>query len=94
MIMMCGNLPPDHLLGKSEDDTKSLLQLIRVYNSLLFYHGTQKEDFDGRWKSLHIVKKSMENVVSRVHVLHIVRKSVENVLNRGHQSCLISSFSW
>ena len=53
----------DHLLSESEDDTKSTLQLIRVYNSIMFYHGTQKEDFDGRWKSLHIVKKSMENRV-------------------------------
>ena len=31
---------------------------------MLFFHGTQKDDFDGRWKSLHIVKKSMENKVS------------------------------
>ena len=57
------NFVADHLLSESEDDTKSTLQLIRVYNSIMFYHGTQKEDFDGRWKSLHIVKKSMENRV-------------------------------
>ena len=30
----------------------------------MFYHGTSKDDFDGRWKSLHIVKKSMENKVN------------------------------
>ena len=37
----------------------------QVYGSLLFFHGTQKDDFDGRWKSLHIVKKSMENKVRK-----------------------------
>ena len=57
------------MLSSSEDDTKSLLQLIKVYLFVLFYHGTQKEDFDGRWKSLHIVKKSMENKVP-VHILN------------------------
>ena len=39
-------------------------RLQQVYRCLLFFQGTQKEDFDTRWKSLHIVKKSMENKVS------------------------------
>jgi hypothetical protein len=39
-----------HMISKSEgeDDTKSLLQIIKVINSLLYFHGTVKEEFEGR----------------------------------------------
>ena len=31
--------------------------------SVLFFHGTVKEDFDARWKSRHLVKQFMEHKV-------------------------------
>nr|UCK81620.1 proteasome activator complex subunit 4 [Arenicola marina] len=79
----------DHLLTGSEDDTKSLNLAVRLYSCVMYFQGTQKEDFDGRWKSLHIVKKAMENkligkkshiralLVDRVQLQHELR-----VINR------------
>jgi len=29
----------------------------------MFFHGTQKEEFEGRWKNRHVVKRFMENKV-------------------------------
>jgi len=31
--------------------------------SVVFFHGTVKEEFDGRWKSRHLVKQFMEHKV-------------------------------
>ena len=32
--------------------------------SVMFFHGTVKDDFDARWKSRHLVKQFMEHKVS------------------------------
>ena len=32
--------------------------------SVMFFHGTVKEDFDARWKSRHLVKEFMEHKVT------------------------------
>uniref|UniRef100_A0AAR2INB5 Proteasome activator Blm10 mid region domain-containing protein n=1 Tax=Pygocentrus nattereri TaxID=42514 RepID=A0AAR2INB5_PYGNA len=55
-------LPPlHHILDHSEDDTKSLFSIIKVINDLLHFRGSHKHEFESRWKSFSLVKKSMEN---------------------------------
>uniref|UniRef100_A0A4W3GX57 Proteasome activator subunit 4b n=1 Tax=Callorhinchus milii TaxID=7868 RepID=A0A4W3GX57_CALMI len=51
----------DHLLDNSEDDTKSLFLMIKIIGDLLQFRGSHKHEFDSRWKSFNLVKKSMEN---------------------------------
>jgi len=41
-----------------------LLLLMQVIMSVMFFHGTVKEDFDARWKSRHLVKQFMEHKVT------------------------------
>lgn len=36
----------------------------QIINDLMFFRGTHKKEFDSRWKSFTLVKKSMENRVS------------------------------
>ncbi|XP_006004010.1 proteasome activator complex subunit 4 isoform X2 [Latimeria chalumnae] len=50
-----------HMLDKSEDDTKSMFLIIKIIGDLLHFRGSQKHEFDSRWKSFNLVKKSMEN---------------------------------
>uniref|UniRef100_A0A8D3ED43 Proteasome activator complex subunit 4 n=1 Tax=Scophthalmus maximus TaxID=52904 RepID=A0A8D3ED43_SCOMX len=80
--------PPDHILEHSEDDTKSLFVIIKIINDLMFFQGTHKKEFDSRWKSFTLVKKSMENklhgkkqhiralLIDRVLLQHEMRKLV------------------
>ncbi|EPY88734.1 hypothetical protein CB1_000157005 [Camelus ferus] len=51
----------DHILNNSEDDTKSLFLIIKIIGDLLQFQGSHKHEFDSRWKSFNLVKKSMEN---------------------------------
>ncbi|KAK3093564.1 hypothetical protein FSP39_017345 [Pinctada imbricata] len=51
----------EHLLEKSEDDTKSLCKIIRIFETVLFFFGASKPDFDARWKSFHSVKEAVED---------------------------------
>uniref|UniRef100_A0A3Q1IES1 Uncharacterized protein n=1 Tax=Anabas testudineus TaxID=64144 RepID=A0A3Q1IES1_ANATE len=51
----------NHILEHSEDDTKSLFVIIKIISDLMFFRGTHKKEFDSRWKSFTLVKKSMEN---------------------------------
>ncbi|XP_063047941.1 proteasome activator complex subunit 4A [Engraulis encrasicolus] len=51
----------NHILQHSEDDTKSLFAIIKIISDLLQFKGTHKHEFDTRWKSFTLVKKSMEN---------------------------------
>uniref|UniRef100_A0A8C9ZB84 Uncharacterized protein n=1 Tax=Sander lucioperca TaxID=283035 RepID=A0A8C9ZB84_SANLU len=79
---------PDHILEHSEDDTKSLFVIIKIISDLMFFRGTHKKDFDSRWKSFTLVKKSMENrlhgkkqhiralLIDRVLLQHEMRKLV------------------
>lgn len=50
-----------HTLEHSEDDTKSLFSIIKIISDLLHFKGSHKHEFDSRWKSFSLVKKSMEN---------------------------------
>ncbi|XP_060063003.1 proteasome activator complex subunit 4-like [Ylistrum balloti] len=50
-----------HMLATCEDDTKSLFKLIQIYETVMFFNGTQKNDFDKRWKSFHSVKQALED---------------------------------
>ncbi|XP_037134484.1 proteasome activator complex subunit 4B-like isoform X1 [Syngnathus acus] len=77
-----------HILEHTEDDTKSLFVIIKIISDLLFFRGTHKEEFDSRWKSFTLVKKSMENrlygkkqhiralLIDRVLLQHEMRKLV------------------
>uniref|UniRef100_A0A3Q3FX53 Proteasome activator Blm10 mid region domain-containing protein n=1 Tax=Kryptolebias marmoratus TaxID=37003 RepID=A0A3Q3FX53_KRYMA len=79
---------PDHLLERSEDDTKSLFVIIKIIGDLMFFRGTHKEEFDSRWKGFALVKKSRENrlrgkkqhvralLIDRVLLQHEMRKLV------------------
>ncbi|EMP23881.1 Proteasome activator complex subunit 4 [Chelonia mydas] len=50
-----------YILNNSEDDTKSLFLIIKIIGDLLQFQGSHKHEFDSRWKSFNLVKKSMEN---------------------------------
>ncbi|XP_030051703.1 proteasome activator complex subunit 4 isoform X1 [Microcaecilia unicolor] len=50
-----------YILDNSEDDTKSLFLIIKIISDLLHFQGSHKHEFDSRWKSFTLVKKSMEN---------------------------------
>uniref|UniRef100_A0A3Q4HEW2 Proteasome activator Blm10 mid region domain-containing protein n=1 Tax=Neolamprologus brichardi TaxID=32507 RepID=A0A3Q4HEW2_NEOBR len=77
-----------HILEHSEDDTKSLFVIIKIISDLMFFRGTQKKEFDSRWKSFTLVKKSMENrllgkkqhiralLIDRILLQHEMRKMV------------------
>uniref|UniRef100_A0A4W6FG58 Uncharacterized protein n=1 Tax=Lates calcarifer TaxID=8187 RepID=A0A4W6FG58_LATCA len=81
-------LPSHHILEHSEDDTKSLFVIIKIISDLMFFRGTHKKEFDSRWKSFTLVKKSMENrlhgkkqhiralLIDRVLLQHEMRKLV------------------
>lgn len=75
-----------HILEHSEDDTKSLFSIIKIISDLLHFKGSHKHEFDSRWKSFNLVKKSMENrlhgrkqhiralLIDRVMLQHELRK--------------------
>uniref|UniRef100_A0A8C8I3Y3 Uncharacterized protein n=1 Tax=Oncorhynchus tshawytscha TaxID=74940 RepID=A0A8C8I3Y3_ONCTS len=79
-------LGADHILEHSEDDTKSLFSIIKIISDLLHFKGSHKQEFDSRWKSFNLVKKSMENrlhgrkqhiralLIDRVMLQHELRK--------------------
>jgi len=85
LIISCIRPLLAHMLSASEDDTKSLLQIIKVINCLMYFHGTGKDEFEGRWKNRHFVKRFMENkllgkkkhiepiLIDRVHLQHELR---------------------
>ncbi|KAE8600768.1 hypothetical protein XENTR_v10013403 [Xenopus tropicalis] len=50
-----------YILDHSEDDIKSLFLIIKIISDLLQFQGSHKHEFDSRWKSFTLVKKSMEN---------------------------------
>uniref|UniRef100_A0A1A7WAV3 Proteasome (Prosome, macropain) activator subunit 4 n=1 Tax=Iconisemion striatum TaxID=60296 RepID=A0A1A7WAV3_9TELE len=75
-----------YILEHSEDDTKSLFSIIKIISDLLHFKGSHKNEFDSRWKSFNLVKKSMENrlhgrkqhiralLIDRVMLQHELRK--------------------
>ncbi|XP_046884684.1 proteasome activator complex subunit 4A isoform X1 [Hypomesus transpacificus] len=91
-----------HILEHSEDDTKSLFSIIKIISDLLHFKGSHKHEFDSRWKSFNLVKKSMENrlhgrkqhiralLIDRVMLQHELRKlTVEGCQYRSiHQELM------
>uniref|UniRef100_A0A671S5T3 Proteasome activator complex subunit 4B-like n=1 Tax=Sinocyclocheilus anshuiensis TaxID=1608454 RepID=A0A671S5T3_9TELE len=75
-----------YILEHSEDDTKSLFAIIKIISDLMHFRGSHKHEFDSRWKSFTLVKKSMENrlhgkkqhiralLIDRVLLQHEMRK--------------------
>ena len=69
-------------LKHHSDDTKSLVSIANVYQSLLFFTGVPKHEYDNRWKSFQAIKKAMENkligskkliraiLIDRTHLQH------------------------
>uniref|UniRef100_A0AAQ5Y407 Proteasome activator complex subunit 4 C-terminal domain-containing protein n=1 Tax=Amphiprion ocellaris TaxID=80972 RepID=A0AAQ5Y407_AMPOC len=94
----------DYILEHSEDDTKSLFSIIKIISDLLHFKGSHKHEFDSRWKSFNLVKKSMENrvrhfialllcitlLIDRVMLQHELRKlTVEGCQYRSiHQALM------
>uniref|UniRef100_A0A667ZGH3 Proteasome activator subunit 4 n=1 Tax=Myripristis murdjan TaxID=586833 RepID=A0A667ZGH3_9TELE len=92
----------DYILEHSEDDTKSLFSIIKIISDLLHFKGSHKHEFDSRWKSFNLVKKSMENrlhgrkqhiralLIDRVMLQHELRKlTVEGCQYRSiHQELM------
>uniref|UniRef100_A0A3Q2Y0U2 Proteasome activator subunit 4 n=1 Tax=Hippocampus comes TaxID=109280 RepID=A0A3Q2Y0U2_HIPCM len=92
----------DYILENSEDDTKSLFSIIKIISELLHFKGSHKHEFDSRWKSFNLVKKSMENrlhgkkqhiralLIDRVMLQHELRKlTVEGCQYRSiHQELM------
>ncbi|XP_028325388.1 proteasome activator complex subunit 4A isoform X1 [Gouania willdenowi] len=91
-----------YILENSEDDTKSLFSIIKIISDLLHFKGSHKHEFDSRWKSFNLVKKSMENrlygrkqhiralLIDRVMLQHELRKlTVEGCQYRSiHQELM------
>uniref|UniRef100_A0AAQ6AN48 Proteasome activator Blm10 mid region domain-containing protein n=1 Tax=Amphiprion ocellaris TaxID=80972 RepID=A0AAQ6AN48_AMPOC len=91
-----------YILEHSEDDTKSLFSIIKIISDLLHFKGSHKHEFDSRWKSFNLVKKSMENrlhgrkqhiralLIDRVMLQHELRKlTVEGCQYRSiHQALM------
>uniref|UniRef100_A0A8C1GZZ4 Proteasome activator subunit 4b n=1 Tax=Cyprinus carpio TaxID=7962 RepID=A0A8C1GZZ4_CYPCA len=75
-----------YILEHSEDDTKSLFAIIKIISDLMHFRGSHKHEFDSRWKSFTLVKKSIENrlhgkkqhiralLIDRVLLQHELRK--------------------
>ncbi|XP_061602006.1 proteasome activator complex subunit 4A isoform X1 [Cololabis saira] len=91
-----------YILEHTEDDTKSLFSIIKIISDLLHFKGSHKHEFDSRWKSFNLVKKSMENrlygrkqhiralLIDRVMLQHELRKlTVEGCQYRSiHQELM------
>ncbi|XP_034049345.1 proteasome activator complex subunit 4B-like [Thalassophryne amazonica] len=78
-----------HILEHCEDDTKSLFVIIKIISDLMFFRGTQKKEFDSRWKSFTLVKKSLENrLLGKKH--HIRALLIDRVLLQHEESRLRS----
>ncbi|XP_071784078.1 proteasome activator complex subunit 4-like [Asterias amurensis] len=72
----------EHMLATGEDDTKALQLICKIHNTLLWYTGTFKNNFDSRWKNFKMIKKAMGDklhgnkslmralLVDRVHLQH------------------------
>ncbi|XP_061414922.1 proteasome activator complex subunit 4 isoform X2 [Lethenteron reissneri] len=68
-----------YILENSEDDTKSLFQIIKILGVVLLFQGSHKAEFDSRWKSFSLVKKSMEDKLHG-HKQHIRALLIDRVM--------------
>ena len=49
-----------YLLQQNEDDTKSLMSVVQIYQTCLLFGGLTKEDYDARMKNFHVIKKALD----------------------------------
>eukprot|EP00069_Balaena_mysticetus_P019421 bmy_12136T0 len=89
------SFPPiiDHILNNSEDDTKSLFLIIKITGDLLQFQGSHKHEFDSRWKSFNLVKKSMENRLRTLTVEGCEYKKIHQDMIRDLLRLSTSSYS-
>jgi hypothetical protein len=40
-----------------------MFSIDQIYETVMFFYGASKQDFDARWKSLHSVKEALEDKV-------------------------------
>ncbi|KAG1668701.1 Proteasome activator complex subunit 4 [Nymphon striatum] len=70
----------DFILKNCEDDTRSLMQIINILYSLIFYWGTNISLFEKRSKGFHIVKNIFKDKFAGkkclIKALHIDRLSI------------------
>jgi len=60
-----------YLSESRADDTKSVFHIIKIYELVMMNFGTQKNDFEARWKSFHVVKQALANPLSPSKHVHI-----------------------
>ncbi|KAL3873182.1 hypothetical protein ACJMK2_036330 [Sinanodonta woodiana] len=96
-----------HMMKYCEDDTKGLHKLLWIYEAVLFSKGTPRNEFDGRWKSFHVVKSALQDqlrggkkhlralLVDRVQLQHELRQlnSSEQIFTQRHQDIMADVFT-
>ncbi|KAA8583909.1 hypothetical protein FQN60_015117 [Etheostoma spectabile] len=82
-----------YILEHSEDDTKSLFSIIKIISDLLHFKGSHKHEFDSRWKSFNLVKKSMENRLRKLTVEGCQYRSIHQELMRDLLRLSASTYS-
>lgn len=54
----------DDLTLENDYELSSFFFFLQIISDVLQFQGSHKHEFDSRWKSFNLVKKSMENRVS------------------------------
>ncbi|CAN7938235.1 unnamed protein product [Ixodes hexagonus] len=83
----------EHTLQTHEDDIKSLCLIVKIYHELVFYWGIPKDDFDTRWKGFHVIKKGLENRLTR-HKQHIRALLVDRTQLQHEMRVLCRHLTW
>lgn len=83
----------EHTMQTHEDDIKSLCLIVKIYHELVFYWGIPKDDFDTRWKGFHVIKKGLENRLSR-HKQHIRALLVDRTQLQHEMRVLCRHLTW
>eukprot|EP00092_Neocalanus_flemingeri_P031411 GFUD01034116.1.p1 GENE.GFUD01034116.1~~GFUD01034116.1.p1 ORF type:complete len:1998 (+),score=527.07 GFUD01034116.1:71-6064(+) len=76
-------------LANFPDDTKSLRGISTIYQSLLFFTGVPKVEYDARWRSFQATKKAMENKL--LGSKKIIRAILVDRCHLQHQSRMIEN---
>lgn len=42
--------------------------IFQIYEAVLMFYGTQKNEFNARWKSFHVVKTALQNLVCFIKI--------------------------
>lgn len=68
------------------------LLILQIISDLLHFKGSHKHEFDSRWKSFNLVKKSMENRVRKKKSFYTLLSSVLFLSSEGGK--YITSDTW